>query len=313
MMLNDQLNRQQQRETVDKISKNSHRIFLNLEELLEEILASSQQQFTGRLSLKTPQGQQWQLYFGMGRLLWASGGEHPRRRWRRQLAHVCEQDNLKAHYSEGHLREGDHYECWDFHLLFALHKRKILTSEQVRKVMLGMIGEILFDLNCQGIALCTSKEAYPDQPNHCGKQVFIRNWKAGIRPSQEMVVPPSWGVETQAVLETAQASWMQWREMGLTHVSPDQAPQLLNLKQLAAQTSEKVYQNLVKLLTGDRTLRDLSVVMKMDAQKIARSLQPYVRQDLISFEVITDLLSAPSPQEKAVKKQQLQRRAEDQQ
>ncbi|AFZ42698.1 response regulator receiver protein [Halothece sp. PCC 7418] len=310
MMTKDQLNGQQQQKTVDKNSEIAEKTFLELEELLEEIVSSSQQQFTGRLTLKTPDRQQWQLYFGMGRLLWASGGEHPRRRWRRQLAHVCEQDGLKGHYSEGHLREGDHYECWDFHLLLALHKRKILSSEQVRKVMVGMITEILFDLNHQGIALCTSKEAYPDEPNHCGKQVFTRTWKAGVRPSQEMVVPPSWGVETQACLDKAQESWVQWREMGLTHVSPNQAPQLLNLKELAAQTSEKVYGNLVKLVTGDRTLRDLSVVMKMSPLKLARSLQPYIRQDLITLAAIADL--PPAPQEKTVKKQQLQRRAEDQ-
>ncbi len=312
MITEDKINGKQQ--SLNNQSEVADPIFLELEKLLEELLSYSQKQFTGRLTIKTPQRHQWQLYFGMGRLLWASGGEHPRRRWRRQLAYVSEQNSLTGHYSEGHLREGDQYECWNFHLLLALHKRKILSADQVREVMKGVIAEVLFDLYRQGIALCTSEDAYPNAPNHCGQQVFTRQWQTGIRPSQQMVVPPSWGGETNALLKTAAQSWSQWRDAGLTHVSPDQAPQLVNLKQLAAQTSEKVYANLAKLVTGDRSLRDLSVVMKMEPLKIARSLQPYMRENLMTLVKIADLPPSPSFQTEAeVAKKQLQRRADDQQ
>jgi len=312
MMIEDNLNLLQRHKTVDTKSEITDPVFLELENLLQEILSFSQQQFTGRLRIKIPQGYQWQLYFGMGRLLWASGGEHPRRRWRRQLNSVSDADSLKGHYSEGHLRDGDHYECWDFHLLLALHKRKILSAEQVRGVMRGIIHEILFDLHRQGIALCTSEQAYPNAPNHCGQQVFTRQWKTGIRPSQEMVVPPSWGLDSTASIQAAKDSWMQWREQGFTHASPNQAPKLLNLKELAAKTSEKVYKNLVKLVTGDRTLRDLAVVMKMDYLKLARSLHPYIRQNLIGLETIPDFPPTASPQAQTKQKENLQRRADDQ-
>lgn len=312
MMTKDNLNLPQQHKTVETKSKIADPVFLELEELLQEILSFSQQQFTGRLSLNTPQGYQWQLYFGMGRLLWASGGEHPRRRWRRQLNSVSSADSLKGHYSEGHLREGDHYECWDFHLLLALHKRKILSAEQVRGVMTGMIYEILFDLHRQGIALCTSEQAYPNAPNHCGQQVFTRQWTKGVRPSQQMVIPPSWGLDTTASIQAAKDSWAQWREQGLTHASPNQAPKLLSLKELAARTSEKVYKNLVKLVTGDRTVRDLAIVMKMDGLKVARSLHPYIRQNLIALETIPDLPPTSSPPAQTKQKENLQRRTDDQ-
>lgn len=304
--------KREERDTVNHEKETIGQYFLRIEALLKEILTYSEQQFTGRLTIDTPnQKHQWRLYFGMGKLLWGSGGEHPRRRWRRQIAKASGHNHLKAHYSEDHLREGDQYECWDFHLLLALHKRKVLSGEQVKKVMVGMVSEIIFDLMIQGVALCTSEEAYPNEPNYCGKQVFIRDWKTGIRPSQQMVVPPSWGVETKTRLKELQQNWNQWRDGGLSHVSPDSAPRLLRWKQLEETTSANVYQNLVKLITGDRTLRDLSVLMKMETLKIARSLQPYLRQDLISLETVADLPIATTPSEKTSEKKQLQRREED--
>ena len=288
----------------------SNQFFLLINELLQEIFAYSQQQFTGRLTISTPQQRQWRLYFGMGRILWASGGEHPRRRWRRQSVAALQPSSFQNYYSEQYLRGKDHYECWDFHLLLALHKRKMISAEQVRTVMGGVISEVMFDLNQQGVALCTSEEAYPNEPNYCGKQVFTREWKTGIRPSQEMVIPPSWGRDTLANLRAGRDSWKQWQEAGLTYVSPDQAPRLFRSEALQEKTSPAVYQNLVKLMTGDRTLRDLSVLMKRESLQIARSLQPYIREDFIALETVADLPSPVNPPPKA--KQPLNRRAEDQ-
>jgi len=286
--------------------------FLKLKALLNEIISYSQKQFTGRLTIDTPQQYQWLLYFGMGRLLWASGGEHPRRRWRRQLARACKQDDLKAHYSQQHLREGDRYECWDFHLLLALHKRKIISADQVKEVMTGMIGEILFDIYRQGFEWCWSEQAYPHQSDHQGQQVFTREWVPSVRPSQELVIPPSWGVETTSYLGASQKYWQQWQKAGLSKVSPNQAPCLRRLKQLQQQISPQVYQTLVSLITGDRSLRDLAMLMKKDTLQIARSLQPYIRDDLISLEVISDLPAPPSSPKQTQQKEQLGRRAQDQ-
>lgn len=290
----------------------SNQFFLLVNELWKEIFVYSHQQFTGRLIINTPQQKQWRLYFGMGRLLWASGGEHPRRRWRRQQARALEQYSFQDYYSEKSLRGGDNYECWDFHLLLALHKRKLISAEQVRAVMGGVISEVIFDINRQGVALCTSKEAYPNEQNYCGKQVFTREWTTGIRPSQEMVIPPSWGRDTIADLRTGRDNWKQWQDAGLTNVSPDQAPCLLRLKQLEEKTSPATYKNLVNLITGERTLRDLSVLMKIELIKIARSLQPYIRQDIMSLETVPDLPKADRTSKNPPQKQPLNRRAEDQ-
>ncbi len=284
---------------------------VKLNQLLHEIVNYSQKQFTGRLTINTPQDYQWYLYFGMGRFLWASGGEHPRRRWRRQLARGCQKNNFKSHYSEEHLREGDHYECWDFHLLLALHKRKILSADQVKAVMKGILSEVLFDIYRQGFALCTSEQAYPDKPNHCGRQVFIPEWHSGLRPSQEMVIPPSWGMDSKQYLGLTQKYWRQWQQAGLSHISPDQAPCLLRLNQLQQQVSSAVYNNLVTLITGDRSLRDLGVLMNKDTLQIVRSLHPYIHQDLISLEVISDLPAPTAQRETTSKKEKLQRRADD--
>jgi len=284
--------------------------FLKIEELLQEIFFYSQQQFTGKVTIQIPQDLQWQLYLGMGRLLWASGGEHPHRRWRRQLTRASEDNNFNSYYSQQDLRSGDQYECWDFHLLLALHDRKKINSEQVKEVMKGTIAELLFDLNLQGVALCRSVEAYPNEPNYYGKQVFTRQWQVGTRPSKQMVVPPSWGLEAEITLQESQQNWYRWQGLGLTNISPNQAPRLVYREQLAAKTSPKVYKSLIQLVTGEHTLRDLSVLMNTETLKIARSLHSFIREDSIALDKVRDL-SPPASTSFETESENLQRRASD--
>src|ERR671933_616352 len=62
-------------------------------ELAKQILACSEEQFTGQLDLtiKEPKGQRWSLYFCQGRLIWGASDLHPIRRLLRQLSVHCPQ------------------------------------------------------------------------------------------------------------------------------------------------------------------------------------------------------------------------------
>ena len=85
----------------------------------------SRMHFTGRLDVKTD-SQQWSLYLYMGRLTWAAGGPHPRRRWHRYLTQHCPQVNP----SSISIRTTDNSQCQDFQMLSLLARQQQITAEQ---------------------------------------------------------------------------------------------------------------------------------------------------------------------------------------
>lgn len=83
-----------------------------------------------------------------------------------------------------------------------------------------------------------------------------------------------------------------WQDAKLNDYSPNKAPVIKQQEQLRKLSSAHFYDNLVELLDGQRTLRDLSVKMQRDVTAIATSLLPFVRMGWVGFIGIADL---PTP------------------
>ncbi len=267
---------------------------LMTDSIIDQLATQSQMQFTGQLEIQNSQGQKWHLYFGLGRLVWANGGVHPRRRWRRQ-ARYCPEINANLI-----VRDADEYECWDYHLLTILVKRQKITSEQLLAVINATVGEVLFDIFQQKNEekqnpKVHQQESLKDLLNSVEPKLADRivgfhvEWRAGVRPSKEAILPPNCVLNTNSVVEQAHQAWESWQQAHLADVFPDYAPHLDKPEQLEQQTSPGVYKNLVSLVDGHRTLRDLAFLMKLDLLKLTRSLFPYIRQNLIRLETIPDL------------------------
>jgi chemotaxis family two-component system response regulator PixG len=81
--------------------------------LIGEFKSCTQIQYNGSLNIKSSKGIIWKFYYRLGRIVWASGGIHPFRRWRRQMAQYVQkhlthsqkdvlavsESNLKLSYS----------------------------------------------------------------------------------------------------------------------------------------------------------------------------------------------------------------------
>ena len=52
-------------------------IFTSSKSICSQLLLISQKQLTGRLDLQNKKGAQWNLYFNLGRLVWATADNHP--------------------------------------------------------------------------------------------------------------------------------------------------------------------------------------------------------------------------------------------
>jgi two-component system, chemotaxis family, response regulator PixG len=69
--------------------------YTTLDGLITQLSQIEQQLFSGRVLLKSPQGREWHLYLYLGRILYATGGIHPIRRWVRNCT-IAEVDSSSA-------------------------------------------------------------------------------------------------------------------------------------------------------------------------------------------------------------------------
>jgi chemotaxis family two-component system response regulator PixG len=223
----------------------------------------SRMHFTGRLDIRTS-GQQWSLYLYMGRLIWAGGGPHPKRRWQRYLTQHAQVSPTTLTIVP---TPNSSQHCQDYHTLATLVKRQQITPEQAVAITRSTVAEVLFDIIQQ-------EETKP----------------VTFRSDAEDILDTSLALlNAEQLLLEAQQSWNAWRTLGLADHSPNLAPLLRNAEQLQQYTSEKVYKTLVSFVDGRRTLRDLSVLMKQDLLQLTRVLVPLYRKGLIALTKISDL------------------------
>ncbi|MBE9224624.1 response regulator [Phormidium sp. LEGE 05292] len=83
--------------------------------------------------------------------------------------------------------------------------------------------------------------------------------------------------------------WEDWTKAGLANISPNLAPVIKQAEELKELASPKVYETLIKVVDGKRTLRDVAVFIKQDLLTVTRSLIPYIRKKVVGLTEIPDL------------------------
>ncbi|MEH2437595.1 MAG: response regulator [Nostoc sp.] len=240
----------------------SELIFSN--NLVNEFKTCTQLQYNGKLNIKSSKGSQWTFYYRLGRIVWATGGTHPFRRWRRQMAQNCPQidvDKLQLRLQDVAI------DYWDYRLLEIFHKKQKVQREQIQSIAENTIAELLFDLAMQGNFASIS----------CNR-------------NQEVILEtPISFTSAEMSVKHMQDSWKIWSEAGLANFSPDLAPVLRRPEQLQQIVSPSVYKNFVNLINGKLTLRDLAVKMKQSVLPLTRSLLPYILKGIIELVEIPDM------------------------
>lgn len=245
-----------------------------------------QQRFTGQLAIESATGASWQLYLVWGRLAWATGGDHPYRRWRRQFylatGRVPEFPALRD-------------EAWDYRELVSLAGRS-LSADQVRQVAVGTVSEVLFDI------VQTFEQPLADEIAARGPLLTVASLaglgdgmtikaKPGEIPCAEHRFPSTWLPDFKELQPQIQRSWERWAELGLAGISPNAAPYVGDRDALFGRTTSKVFRNLVRILDGKRTLRDIAVKVDRhpDILRVVRLLAPLMRTGAIATQASADL------------------------
>ncbi len=232
--------------------------------LVNEFKNCTQLQYNGKLNIKSSKGSQWTFYYRLGRIVWATGGTHPFRRWRRHIAQNCPQidvDKLQVRLQDLSIN------YWDYNLLEILYKRQKIQREQIQSIVESTIAELLFDVALQANFTSMSCD----------------------RTQEVILETPMSFTSTEMPVKHMEDSWKIWSEAGLANFSPDLTPVLRRPEQLEQMVSPSVYKNFVNLINGKFTLRDLAVKMKQSVLPLTRSLLPYILKGIIELVEAPDL------------------------
>lgn len=229
--------------------------------------------FSGQLLLTGPDKVSWTFHIYLGRLMYATGGSHPVRRWRRTLAAYCPQistDHTTLQRELSIINKTTFTIGWEYELLCLWIERKKISREQIAQVIDAIIAEVLFDIT-QAMQI-----AYELKPTNALPMRLVL-------------------VDAEQVIHKTQQWWQAWQAAKVVDRSPNRAPIIRQPAQLQKCTSANVYTSLTKLLNGQRTLRDLAVLLKRDVVDVTRSLMPYVQSGLVELMTVPDWTPPVSP------------------
>jgi chemotaxis family two-component system response regulator PixG len=225
-----------------------------------------QLRFTGRFVQTDSTGQTWILYFSHGQIVYATGGVHPIRRWRRNLLTYCPRIptyRLAWQSDLAKIQPDKNQVNWEYSLLNLWVTQQRITQKQAEQVIQATVTEVLFDM--LQAATVTEKLQYSESFSYCFSPIAV-----------------------ETALSQAEAAYQVW-QVRLQAYSPNHAPVIRQPEQLRQRSSEQLYQTLSTLLNGQRTLRDLAVEMRRDVVEIASSLLQFVQLGVIEMALIADL------------------------
>ncbi|ACB53544.1 two-component response regulator [Crocosphaera subtropica ATCC 51142] len=226
-----------------------------------------QPRFSGQLILTNSKGEKWFFYLYLGRIMYATGGTHPVRRWRRHIARYLPEIASKLSSLQldlASLGNQDFRLCWEYQLLCLWVEQQKVSREQAARMIRSVIIEVLFDITQTMEVTCELR-----QDNLLSTRLVL--------------------IDADQLISEAHQQWQAWQGAKVADRSPNSAPIIRQAEELQQRTSPQVYQTLKQLLDGNQTLRDLSVRMKRDVVTVTSSLLPYVQMGLVELITIEDL------------------------
>ena len=239
-------------------------------QLISKLASLHDTQFTGIVTITTKNAQAWNIYLYLGQLLWTESSIHRNRFWQRNLSKLCSVvvtteplfESLNNHHNS------------DYYLINTLREKKLVTREKIPELINRRVLETFWDI-FQAEAQDNAKFTVIAHP-----PLFLL--KSGFNLS----LPP---LETMNLLKQAEQNWMDWTNKGLASCSPNLAPVLKNHQELHQQLSPIIFQNMLRLLDGQSTLRDLASRMNKDVLEVTLGLIPYFFKGYLRLVEVPDI------------------------
>jgi chemotaxis family two-component system response regulator PixG len=231
-------------------------------------------EFTGCVDITVESGQAWEIVFYQGQIAWSVDRTQPNRLWQRLLRSVVGYNHIgiqllfeAAHHQPWAGFESGRDICWQYQGAIALLMLAEIKPSELTEILSTATQETIFDLlqYSQGQKLTFRSQA----------EIFAKRPPLVINPEE--------------AIATAEVMWQEWQTQKLGNISPNKTPVIRHPVQLYRQTTPIIYQNLVQVITGKRTLREIAVEIDEDLLLLTRSLIRYIQTGIIELIDLPDL------------------------
>ncbi|WP_413160579.1 response regulator [Capilliphycus salinus ALCB114379] len=234
---------------------------IHLKRLGEELERLSKNTDSGILILSS-HTEEGRLYISQGQLVYATSHVHRVRRWSRAVDKYCPKITRQ-------LSAPVNTSLWEYQLLYQGIRQKELDLTQAKAVIRRVISEVLFSMS-----------RHIDLNFHWEADTAL---KSGF--SKHLSFSDS---EVEKILLQVAQMQTQWQTAHLSNLDPNLAPILTK------PVNPKALSGLVKYLSGELTLWDISQKIQKPVVSIARGLIPLVQKGLLKFRMLPDF---PAPTE----------------
>jgi two-component system, chemotaxis family, response regulator PixG len=233
--------------------------YITLDSLATQLREIKHKLFSGRVLLATPQGQKWCLYFYLGRILYATGGSHPIRRWVRNLTiaglDVSGVENLPQRIESltniSALTPTELESCWEYYLLANWAKQNRIARTGLVKFIQTTVVEVLFDL----------------------VQAKSVSWE---QIEQSQLTQQLTLIDIEQAFDMAVQQQQQWQQAQLTEILPDRAIEIVSASEFQQLVSPSAYPVLQFLLDGKHTIREIAAKTNKTPVKIGQSFFSHI-------------------------------------
>jgi two-component system, chemotaxis family, response regulator PixG len=229
-------------------------------------------EFTGTVDIAVASGQSWEIVFYQGQIVWSLDLVQPNRVWQRLLSTHCGAVGLEDLVQAANCQpwaglEQRRKTSWYYQGALSLIESAKIDASQLTAMLKTAAEETIFDLLQYG-----------------------QGQKLSFRSQSEIFAnrPPIL-VNTEDVISQAESAWADWEKQKLANISPNKTPVIRHPVQLYRQTTPIIYQNLVQVITGKRTLREIAVEIDEDLLLLTRSLTRYIQTGIVESIELPDL------------------------
>lgn len=237
--------------------------------LAQYLLTLSQQRRTGELVVGSATGEAWKLYVYSGRLIYATGGQHPVRRWYRSLRR-CSKQFSSSWFRQ--MRTPDDY--WEVDFINQAIQHRYISLDQAKAVFQNIVNEVVLTL-----------VDYPAEDVQ---------WHPNRLVAQQVVF-----LSVQRALVRSQQIYHQWQTIGgkhlptlLPHELPYLSPIVINQRGLRIHLSPEKYDRVTRWMQGNITLWDMAAQARRSLPEVIKLLVPLIYQGWVDLRPIADI---PAP------------------
>ncbi len=252
--------------------------YITLDRLATQLSEMKHQLFSGCAVLKSQDGQDWCLYLYLGRILYASGGLHPMRRWVRNstLAGVdvsTAQDlqmRIEALSDISALTATEKESCWEYYSLLNWAKQSRIQRKSLIEHIQRTIVEVLFDI--------------------------VR----AERVSFERIAQPQLSsqltlIDIDRALSLAVQQQQQWQQAGLAAISPDRGLEIVPSGGFELAISPSAYRSIQVILNGQHSIREIAVKARKPPVTIGQSFLAHINAQRLQLVDLLDFVSPIDP------------------